>query len=943
MWIGTTNGVSKYDGISFTNYTDSEGLCGNFIRNFIQDKEGKIWIASDKSGLSVFDGKSFLNYSRKEGLIDNSIYFFFRDKNDDIWLGAGSTHLLKFDGVSFLHYPLSGGSGNNYVRTIIRDDKGNMWIGTEEEGLLVFDGNTFTHFTDKEGLSSNLIRCSLKDNNGKLWFGTRGGGITRYDGDLFTHLSKEEGLSNNRVMAILEDQPDQFWIGTYGGYVTRSTYRETNGLKKRFFSYYNEKDGLPNGRIYTITRDKNNNIWFGTDGGGISVFNGKSMATYTSGEGLCGDAVRKIIQDRKGNLWIASHNSGISKFDGNTFVNYTVKQGLSSDYVLSIMEDKEGNLWMGTTNAGITMFDGKKFTHFTEDNGFFNNMVYCIMQDKNGIIWFGTGGGAISYDGKFFTRYRNINGNDFVNVLSILQDSRDNIWFGTRSGLFILKEGKTENPQFRRFNYEDGFGGIGCNMGAITESEDGTIWIGTTDRLTAYHREGDKSNQRSISVQLTGVNLFNETIPWGDIFGKNDTIITLSNGVPISGFRFRDISPWNNIPVDLNLRHNNNYLTFNYVAVSITGNSKIRYQYKLDGYEGDWSIPTETTEVSFGNLNPGSYIFRVRAIDRDGISSDEVSYPFIIRPPWYKTIAFRILLVTAIIVLILSYIQYRLRKLQRDKEILQQKVDEQTSEITRNNLILTRQKNEILEKNIAIEKTNEELLKINSEKDKFFSIIAHDLRGPFSGLMMLTEEMTAQINELDKEEIKEMLKAMQTSSTNLFRLLENLLNWARMKRGKIPFEPDNYSLNQVVNESLSLMMDQALAKKIEIELRIPSDIFVFADKNMLQTIIRNLVSNAIKFTHTSGRVFLSADRYETGLIVISVKDTGIGMSSDLASRIFRIDEKINRSGTEGEISTGLGLLLCKEFVEKHGGAIWVDSVEGKGSEFRFSIQEGRTK
>jgi signal transduction histidine kinase len=333
----------------------------------------------------------------------------------------------------------------------------------------------------------------------------------------------------------------------------------------------------------------------------------------------------------------------------------------------------------------------------------------------------------------------------------------------------------------------------------------------------------------------------------------------------------------------------------------------------------------------------------VRAIDRDGISSDEVSYPFIIRPPWYKTIAFRILLVTAIIVLILSYIQYRLRKLQRDKEILQQKVDEQTSEITRNNLILTRQKNEILEKNIAIEKTNEELLKINSEKDKFFSIIAHDLRGPFSGLMMLTEEMTAQINELDKEEIKEMLKAMQTSSTNLFRLLENLLNWARMKRGKIPFEPDNYSLNQVVNESLSLMMDQALAKKIEIELRIPSDIFVFADKNMLQTIIRNLVSNAIKFTHTSGRVFLSADRYETGLIVISVKDTGIGMSSDLASRIFRIDEKINRSGTEGEISTGLGLLLCKEFVEKHGGAIWVDSVEGKGSEFRFSIQEGRTK
>ena len=213
------------------------------------------------------------------------------------------------------------------------------------------------------------------------------------------------------------------------------------------------------------------------------------MSTYTSSQGLCGDAVRKIIQDSKGNMWIASHSSGISKFDGHSFVNYTIKQGLSSDYVLSIMEDKKGNLWMGTTNAGITMFDGKKFIHYKEENGFFNNMVYCIMEDKNGIIWFGTGGGAISFDGKFFRRYRNIDGNDFEHVLSILQDSRDNIWFGTRTGLVMLKEGNTKDAQFIRFNYEDGFTGIGCNMGAITESNDGTIWVGTTDRLTAYHRE----------------------------------------------------------------------------------------------------------------------------------------------------------------------------------------------------------------------------------------------------------------------------------------------------------------------------------------------------------------------------------------------------------------------------------------------------------------------
>jgi len=238
---------------------------------------------------------------------------------------------------------------------------------------------------------------------------------------------------------------------------------------------------------------------------------------------------------------------------------------------------------------------------------------------------------------------------------------------------------------------------------------------------------------------------------------------------------------------------------------------------------------------------------------------------------------------------------------------------------------------------LEIKLKNEELNKANAEKDKFFSIIAHDLRSPFQSFLGLTKEMAEEFSRLTKDEMREIAVGMRDSAANLFRLIESLLQWSIMQQGLMPFNPKAVLLLPIVNESVAMVLEPARNKGIEITSHIPDDIKVLADSNMLQSVIRNLVSNAVKFTAKGGSINLSAKYAGDNNVEISIKDSGIGMSSKMVDNLFRVDVRTKRKGTEGEPSTGLGLLLCKEFVEKQGGKIRVESEEGKGSVFYFTI------
>jgi PAS domain S-box-containing protein len=232
---------------------------------------------------------------------------------------------------------------------------------------------------------------------------------------------------------------------------------------------------------------------------------------------------------------------------------------------------------------------------------------------------------------------------------------------------------------------------------------------------------------------------------------------------------------------------------------------------------------------------------------------------------------------------------------------------------------------------------NEELNRINKEKDKFFSIIAHDLRSPFNGFLGLTELMVSDISKMTLVDINKIADNLHRSAKNLYRLLTNLLEWSKIQRGLTDFNPKKLSLKCIINESISLFNESARKKSINISEEIPDNYNVFADSSMLNTIIRNLISNALKFTISGGNILLSA-KEKGNMIEISVKDNGIGMNNDIIDSLFKIDKQSTRKGTEGEPSTGLGLLLCKEFINKNDGQIFVESEEGKGSEFRITLK-----
>jgi len=256
---------------------------------------------------------------------------------------------------------------------------------------------------------------------------------------------------------------------------------------------------------------------------------------------------------------------------------------------------------------------------------------------------------------------------------------------------------------------------------------------------------------------------------------------------------------------------------------------------------------------------------------------------------------------------------------------------------------------DITEKNQAEERIrlkNEELLKSNAEKDKFFSIIAHDLRSPFAAFLGLTQLMVEDLPSMKLDNIQEIALLMKDSATNLHRLLENLLQWSRLQQGMIAFNPHHFVLLEKANNSLQPVLEIAATKEVDIVINIPEELVVFADENMLESTIRNLATNAVKFTDKGGKILISARTNNSGAVEITIKDTGIGMDQKMIENLFRIDELNCRQGTNGEPSTGLGLILCKDFIDRHNGKIWAESIEFMGSTFHITLpnkinREGR--
>lgn len=477
LWFATIKGISKYDGRTFTNFTTKNGLKNNSVWSLMEDRAGDIWVSSYGGGVSCFNGKTFRHFTTEQGFSNNSAWNILEDKSGNIWFATNGGGVMKYDGMSFQQYSTKEGLIDNIVMKICEDSKGNLWFGTNG-GLSKFDGKYFTNYTTEHGLSHNIIRSIFEDFDGTMWLGTYGGGLMKFDpdsasatgGTTFTHFTDKEGISDNHVVSITSDRAGNLWLATYGGGVCK--------YNPRSFQHYTDKQGLTNFFIWSSVEDTvSGNLWFATNGGGVAKYDGHSFTYYTTDEGLSSNFVRTVFLDHNGVLWFGTYDAGITSFDGKVFTQYRVEDGLSSNTVLGFAEDDSGKLWAATDGGGISVFDParKNIANYTVKQGLTSNYVRSILKDSKGTIWFGTHAGLCSFDqqSQNFTRYNEAEDISLSTLWSICEDRFGNLWFGT-GGYGVIRYG---GGVFRYYTEQDGLSNN--SVWSICKDEGGNLWMGT--------------------------------------------------------------------------------------------------------------------------------------------------------------------------------------------------------------------------------------------------------------------------------------------------------------------------------------------------------------------------------------------------------------------------------------------------------------------------------
>ena len=923
----------------FTSKLEYDGSVNDNRIPLLEDSEGLIWTGSTR-GLACFNPRTgtfsyFIHHAGDPSSIsDNTITALYEDGEGYIWIGTTSGlnrydkknhELKKFFSDARDRHSLS----NNFIRAITGDPSGSIWIGTEGGGLNRAVGSDdgkliMENFTSEiHGIGHNIILALMIDKSQNLWIGTlQGLSKTDLKPPKF-HLYRRDdtpystNLLGNVIAAIYKDDKGLLWVGNWGQGLNRIN-RKT-GQVDHFSTRLFAGQHIMNDFVHVIFADVWNNIWIGTRDG-ICVYDRiknrfvrfSEFFRNSSLPDFRGVRIYSIIRGRDNSYWIGTQN-GLYRIILNPSSTEAFREEatgnrhISGNLVYSLLEDRDGLIWIATL-SGLDVFNPRtgKMMHYQKNNttnSLCDNFVISLCEDHHGDIWIGTGSYINRFvkHGSVFNYYGQENGLPNNRIFEILEDDRRNIWVSTGGGLCRLD---TTNSQFRTYSVEEGLQSMEFNLRACCKSNDGEIFFGGMNGFNSFYPDSLRDNPHIPEIVFTS---FYKTI------GAEKEYLEVENAGKVV------------------LNYNDHTFTIEFAALEFTNPEKNRYAYRLEGVSGDWIETGNRRFVPFSNLPPGEYTFRVKGSNNDGVwNLSGPSLTIIINPPWWRSnwawAAYLLLLAGAIML----YVRMRERKLVRERDILEQKVHLRTLQIEEQN-------NQILGKNDELSKLNSALSALNTTRDKFFSIIAHDLRNPFNTILGLSE-MALGNNTAEPAKIRKSLADIRDTAKHTFDLLQNLLIWARSQTGALDFLPVSFDLSERIQENIDLVKSQADKKNIEMTYLDAGPIMVTGDTRMIDTVLRNLITNAIKFTPQQGRITLSALMNESH-VEVTVQDTGIGIAPENISKIFLLDNKYVRKGTEKERGSGLGLILCHEFIEKHSGTIRVESEPGKGSSFIFTLKK----
>ncbi len=958
IWVGSTEqGVFVLEPatgkiVSFSNDPENAGsLSDNDVTAICKDSHHQIWIGTLLGGLNLFDpsSHSFIRYQHRNkdttSLGGANVAAIFEDGRHRLWAGLQDGGLDVFDPShkNFRHFRHDPNNNNslpiNVVLSLNDDANGNLWIGTENGGISILDPGMkkFLNYShddiDNTSLTNNSIYTIYRDPQENMWVGAYDGGVNLFNkwGNKFAHYkhnSSTESVASNFILDILEDDRKNMWIGTDGGGLDRID--GTTGRFTHFTHSLTDKKTICGNYVLTLCQDDEGNIWAGTWGDGITVINreGKVIKTFKNDPGdatsLSGNNVYSITEDKDRNFWVGTFGGGLNKYDSRKkiFMRYTHDKNNSNspclDDISSLVADSKGKLWIGTFGGGLDRLDIGTgiFTHFVHDagkNSLSNNNINDVYEDSHGRIWVCSSIGLDCLDPETGHFNDSFGKGEISNAATfgVLEDNKGDFWVTTNRGLCRID---ARTGAIKSFSVADGLQFNEWKPHSCFKSRSGALYFGGVNGFNTFFPDSIREIPFDPPLLITGFEIFNKEVPIA-----NDN----KDDFPLK----KDITETR----DIRVSYKSSVISFEFASLNYTIPAKKHYAYRLEGFDKTWNdIGTKRT-VTYTNLDPGQYTFKVKGWDNDGNWSPAIaSIRLTVTPPFWQTWWFRLLASITAVAMVIGTHLIRLRAVKSQKRKLEELVEHRTSL-----LALSRDEER---------KAREEAEKASKAKSEFMANISHELRTPMNGIIGFTDLVLT--TELQRSQ-REYLENVHRSGYSLLGIINDILDHSKIEAGKLTIENIAFSPYQLVEQTVDSLAIKAFEKNLELICEIDPSLpaQVMGDPIRIQQIIINLLGNAIKFTD-KGEVVVSVrtggvdtagndKRYQR--MSISVRDTGIGIPPDKINTIFESFTQADSTTTRKYGGTGLGLTIAKNLTDMMAGTLDVQSEPGKGSIFTLQL------
>lgn len=933
LWLGTENGVFIYNQIKdiftpFTKQTSNKTKIISLITHILQDKEGNIWIATNKQGLFLYNTQTDKLTQFEIPQNDNIVIRILNDEQNNIWL-SGPYQLCKLNKVNntFETYTIEGETEGVYSMALWEDSSHHIWMGTWDKGLWKLNPQTkqVKKYLIGENGKSILHIHSILEYSPELLFIGSDDGLTIFnpvtnESFLYDNYGEnEKSLSDKFIYPMLKDKEGGVWIGTY--------YNGVNYLPPYCgqFNGYSESSDIPyfNSRIISrFCEGENGNIWIASDDSGLSCFNPSTMQfiDFNGREKLNKKNLHALCMAGK-DLWIGTYGDGIQILNTQTgeIKSYNTTHGLDENSIYSIFKDSQGEIWTGSMD-GICQFNIQS-QHFTLIKQL-GALVIEITEDSKGNLWIATlGGGLFRYSpqkNKEWKRYYQEKGLNSLNINHLCINRENQIWAATSEGLYLynplkdtfeyqplkvpnkcinaILEGEdclwlttakglvkytpaTQETQI--FTKSDGLQSEAFIMASALKTRNGEFYIGSINGFNTFYPHLLKLNTQKPNVVLTSLEIFNQKIE------------TQKDGIlPEAIDHLKEI----------HLSYKDNVITLNYAALSYCTPQKNQYAYILEGFDKGWNYVGSQHSTTYTNLPAGTYTFRVKASNNDNIWNEEgTSIRIIVHPPFYLSLPFKIGYVLLFLLALGLLLRYVIRRSEKKHA---KAIDELNS------------KKEI---------------EIHEAKINFFTMIAHEIRTPVS-LIIGPLEKIMQSTHIPINERQE-LEIIDRNSQRLLFLVNQLLDFRKVEQKEIRMKFTSQSIKELMQAVCERFSPTLQQNGVSFSVTYPDEHFhADVDKEALTKVLSNLLTNANKYTQSMIEVRFQ-EHPERQTFSIEVKDNGKGMNEEELKKIF----KPFYQASENKPGTGIGLSIVKGIVEAHHGQVNVTSQPGKGSSFIITL------